>query len=43
MWVDLLAEDLLKQHAGPHVVNDAKTPSGHVSVGSLRGVICTTV
>ncbi|HET8998995.1 MAG TPA: lysine--tRNA ligase, partial [bacterium] len=39
MWVDLLAEDLLKQHAGPHIVNDAKTPSGHVSVGSLRGVI----
>ena len=39
MWVDLLVEDLLKQHAGPHIVNDAKTPSGHVPVGSLRGVI----
>jgi lysyl-tRNA synthetase, class I len=39
MWVDLLAEDLLKQRGGPHIVNDAKTPSGHVSVGSLRGVI----
>lgn len=39
MWVDLLVEDLLKQHAGPHVVNDAKTPSGHVPVGHLRGVI----
>ena len=39
MWVDLLAEELLKQHGGPHVVNDAKTPSGHVAVGSLRGVI----
>jgi lysyl-tRNA synthetase class 1 len=39
MWVDLIVEDLLKQQAGPHVVNDAKTPSGHVPVGSLRGVI----
>jgi lysyl-tRNA synthetase class 1 len=39
MWVDLIAEDLLKHHAGPHLVNDAKTPSGHVPVGSLRGVI----
>ncbi len=39
MWVDLLVEDLLKHHAGPHVVNDAKTPSGHVPVGHLRGVI----
>jgi lysyl-tRNA synthetase class 1 len=39
MWVDLLVEDLLKRHAGPHVVNDAKTPSGHVPVGHLRGVI----
>ena len=39
MWVDLLLEELLKQQPGPHVVNDAKTPSGHVPVGSLRGVI----
>ena len=39
MWVDLLVEDLLKRHGGPHVVNDAKTPSGHVPVGHLRGVI----
>ena len=39
MWVDQLVEDLLRQHPGPHVVNDAKTPSGHVPVGQLRGVI----
>jgi lysyl-tRNA synthetase class 1 len=39
MWVDLLVEELCKVHAGPHVVNDAKTPSGPVPVGSLRGVI----
>ncbi|HKV45791.1 MAG TPA: lysine--tRNA ligase [bacterium] len=39
MWTDLLVEDLLAQRAGPQIVNDAKTPSGHVPVGSLRGVI----
>ncbi len=39
MWVDLLVEDLRKHSPGPHVVNDAKTPSGPVTVGSLRGVI----
>ncbi len=39
MWVDRLVEDLLRQHPGPHVVNDAKTPSGHVPVGHLRGVL----
>jgi lysyl-tRNA synthetase class 1 len=39
MWVDLLAQDVLRHTPGPHVVNDAKTPSGPVTVGSLRGVI----
>ena len=39
MWVDLLVEDLLKKQPGPHVINDAKTPSGHVPVAHLRGVI----
>ena len=39
MWVDLLVEDLLHQQPGPHVINDAKTPSGHVPVAHLRGVI----
>ena len=39
MWVDLLVEDLLTQQPGPHVINDAKTPSGHVPVAHLRGVI----
>ena len=28
MWVDQLAEELLRHSPGPHVVNDAKTPSG---------------
>jgi lysyl-tRNA synthetase, class I len=39
MWVDLLVEDLLRQHPGPHVINDAKTPSGHVPVAHLRGIL----
>ena len=40
MWVDLLAEEILTTRAEPrHVVNDAKSPSGRVHVGSLRGVI----
>jgi len=39
MWVDLLVEELLKHGPGQHVINDAKTPSGPVTVGSLRGVI----
>ncbi|MDR7545422.1 MAG: lysine--tRNA ligase [Armatimonadota bacterium] len=40
MWVDLLAEEILKARTETrHVVNDAKSPSGRVHVGSLRGVI----
>ena len=39
MWVDLLVENLLKRSSGPHVINDAKTPSGHVTVAHLRGVL----
>src|SRR5579884_2085742 len=39
MWVDLLVDDLLRRQTGPHVVNDAKTPSGHVTVAHLRGVL----
>lgn len=40
VWVDLLAEEILTARAEPsHVVNDAKSPSGRVHVGSLRGVI----
>jgi lysyl-tRNA synthetase class 1 len=39
MWVDLLAENLLARSPGPHVINDAKTPSGHVTVAHLRGVL----
>lgn len=39
MWVDLLVENLLARSPGPHVINDAKTPSGHVTVAHLRGVL----
>ncbi|MDR7481018.1 MAG: lysine--tRNA ligase [Armatimonadota bacterium] len=40
MWVDLLADEILKARPeARHVVNDAKSPSGRVHVGSLRGVI----
>ncbi|MBA2254443.1 MAG: lysine--tRNA ligase [Chloroflexi bacterium] len=34
-WADELAEAV----AGPQVINDSKTPSGTVHVGSLRGVV----
>ena len=34
-WADELASTL----SGPQVVNDSKTPSGTVHVGSLRGVV----
>lgn len=40
MWVDLLAEEIVRSRRETrHVVNDAKSPSGRVHVGSLRGVI----
>ncbi|HEV2439064.1 MAG TPA: lysine--tRNA ligase [bacterium] len=39
MWVDLFVENILKRSPGPHVINDAKTPSGHVTVAHLRGVL----
>ncbi len=40
MWVDLLADEILEARAERrHVVNDAKSPSGRVHVGALRGVI----
>ena len=34
-WADELAASV----SGPQVVNDSKTPSGTVHVGSLRGVV----
>ena len=41
-WADELAERV--RDAGPQVVNDSKTPSGTVQVGSLRGpVILDTI
>ena len=36
-WADELAERV--REAGPQVVNDSKTPSGTVHVGSLRGPV----
>ncbi len=40
MWVDLLADEILEARTERrHVVNDAKSPSGRVHVGALRGVI----
>ena len=40
MWVDLLADEILRTRSDArHVVNDAKSPSGRIHVGSLRGVI----
>ena len=35
LWSDKLIEDLKK----PQIINDSKTPSGRVHVGSLRGVL----
>ncbi len=40
MWIDLLADEILKTRPeARHVVNDAKSPSGRIHLGSLRGVI----
>jgi lysyl-tRNA synthetase class 1 len=40
VWVDLLADEILETRVERrHVVNDAKSPSGRVHVGALRGVI----
>ena len=36
-WADELAQRV--RDAGPQVVNDSKTPSGTVHVGSLRGPV----
>jgi lysyl-tRNA synthetase class 1 len=33
------ADEVAARAGGPHVVNDSKTPSGTVHVGSLRGVV----
>ncbi len=38
-WTHERAEAVLRRHAGPYVVSDWKTPSGHIHVGSLRGVL----
>lgn len=35
LWVDQLTDSI----KGPQLVNDSKTPSGPVHVGSLRGVL----
>jgi lysyl-tRNA synthetase class 1 len=38
-WADQAAREVADAPSGMHVVSDAKTPSGRVHVGSLRGVI----
>ncbi|MEO5340727.1 MAG: lysine--tRNA ligase [Magnetococcus sp. MYC-9] len=35
MWIDRITDTL----AAPQIINDSKTPSGRVHVGSLRGVL----
>ena len=40
MWLDVIVEDVLASRpADRYVVNDAKSPSGPIHVGSLRGVV----
>src|SRR5258708_39457698 len=40
MWVGGVVEDILGRRTDDaHIVNDAKSPSGPIHVGSLRGVI----
>lgn len=36
-WADIVAKNIKSKE--PHLVNDAKTPSGKVHVGALRGVL----
>ena len=38
-WADQAAREAADAPKGMHVVSDAKTPSGRIHVGSLRGVI----
>jgi lysyl-tRNA synthetase, class I len=38
-WAEKIATDVTLDRGGMQVVNDSKTPSGRVHVGSLRGVI----
>jgi len=40
VWVDVIVEDVLKTRpSARYVINDSKSPSGPIHVGSLRGVI----
>ncbi len=40
MWVDVIVEDILASRPEVrYVINDAKSPSGPIHVGSLRGVV----
>jgi lysyl-tRNA synthetase class 1 len=40
MWVDVIVEDILASRPSDrYVINDAKSPSGPIHVGSLRGVV----
>ncbi len=40
VWVDVIVEDVLASRpADRYLINDAKSPSGPIHVGSLRGVV----
>jgi lysyl-tRNA synthetase class 1 len=40
VWVDVIVEDILASRpADRYLINDAKSPSGPIHVGSLRGVV----
>ena len=40
MWVDVIVEDVLRTRpVAQYLINDAKSPSGPIHVGSLRGVV----
>ncbi len=38
-WADAVAERLANEFPGPQVVEDEKTPSGRIHLGSLRGFV----
>lgn len=38
-WTEERAQVVEQRHPAPYVVSDWKTPSGHIHVGSLRGVL----
>jgi len=39
IWVDRMTEEIKKRNLSLEIVDDMKTPSGRIHVGSLRGVV----